>query len=921
MNTQIEDIYHFQHLCYDSERNANCKFWVAIDNEDSKTNGKMYMGFESLQVFIKWRDQREVYQPMYYEQMKGACNEFYDIDGVLGVDKVYYDEHEKKYIMDPSVIIENFIDARIDFQETIFPDIPLKREHFFVKITPPPKDKNKFSAHIVIRNGYAFENCGVHLKTFTELFTDYIVKDEVQHVTFDRCVYTMNRNFRTLGSHKKDEPERVAQRFIGLRDNKSETCEEWCFYASYITRSIFYDIVDKDTAEIQKIFKETNWDKHIDASDDVVTKLTNMILETVDNQQSVLCDGTNEHPDKMQYKSWNMWMCCISNCCDDENIRRALLHKSVEYYRHRDGVKDSDDKLVEHYNSQKGIYPWNMYHLHKWAKIHSDYLTEFKEQDKKIQVVVKRLMFDLRERKAVDNEGNPSKIEFVNQIPEFVEKTKNEYYNKKGVKAVLKGMYKRVTMGSKIYFYMNHDYYCANTKNRVKKFDMTDKINDLTGKSGSLTVNVRIRNHAYKEEMKTYEELVEHVKDLEEDEKSVTKRDRKAIENVPSDYMYISLGTIFTEMLENNEIENYNRPTFHPYLDTPPPFEDSLNTFLGFPYEHNPKMDVSPYTNSRFYENLKTYLCNGEDTIFEWYEDFIAHTIQHPNELPSKMVVFISEQGTGKDAMFSFFSRMIGGEHALQVPSMDSFMTKFNGIQANRLLVRINELSTKGVHFERHELLKEYISRDNIEIEKKGIDTISMPHRARYIGFSQHENVLKVENSDRRLCMIRCNNDKANDKAWFSKIFKEIEDETILKAAFNYYANRDIGNFMIKDIPMTEYKQEQVVLNIPNPLKYIASFFDDKPDEYITDTLFTGSLYLQYNAWISEMGITAKHTRISFVKILKDFGLEERRYRIGKADNKKNGFKIGKDEVRDLMRAFLKSKTWDYKTCLDDVEC
>ena len=90
-------------------------------------------------------------------------------------------------------------------------------------------------------------------------------------------------------------------------------------------------------------------------------------------------------------------------------------------------------------------------------------------------------------------------------------------------------------------------------------------------------------------------------------------------------------------------------------------------------------------------------------------------------------------------------------------------LKNFNSSIAKKLLTKVNEISDKGVHIDKHDQLKEKITCKYLTIEPKGFDSYQLDHVSRYIGFTNKDNILNIEESDRRFMMIKTENDMANN--------------------------------------------------------------------------------------------------------------------------------------------------------------
>ena len=235
---------------------------------------------------------------------------------------------------------------------------------------------------------------------------------------------------------------------------------------------------------------------------------------------------------------------------------------------------------------------------------------------------------------------------------------------------------------------------------------------------------------------------------------------------------------------------------------------------------------------------------------------------------------------------------------------MENLLKNFNSSIARKLLTKVNEISDKGIHIDKHDQLKEKITCKYLTIEPKGFDSFQIDHLSRYIGFSNKDNILNIENTDRRFMMIKTVNDRANDVAYHTEIKNEMDNIDMIKSAFKYYATLDISSYQPRIIPQTIYKSEQKINSLPYSLKFLYTLYEDtlvKKDEY---RKYSENIYTDFLHWNSKVGNNKPVPRLNMVKDFERLGLVKQRIKI--KDTQKVGFKTTYDELQVLFRKYLK---------------
>jgi len=364
----------------------------------------------------------------------------------------------------------------------------------------------------------------------------------------------------------------------------------------------------------------------------------------------------------------------------------------------------------------------------------------------------------------------------------------------------------------------------------------------------------------------------------------------------------------------------YKGLEFHPYLRRKglPRDHGKLNLFSGFPLEIV-EAKQKDFTESLFYRHLATDFFNGDPVELNHFLDHIADMIQCPDKVRGVAHLFYSVQGTGKGMLAAFMSRMLGSEHCVTIKDFDRYMEKFNLAYTNKLLKVFEELPERGGAFNKSDKLKSHIDQREENVEPKGFKMYSINHFARYWFFTNNENTLYIEGSDRRYTLHKISSEHANDKAYFAPIWAELEDTEFLKGAFEYLATRKYDVLSTMKALSTKYKRSQKEANLPKGIKFLIEWIQGNYDEAKDTDLKIASKTLcnAYSAWCED-GYGSYH-KGSFLTQIARIGIDKPRpLRLDGA--RTYCFKLNIHRVQESLREFLKDPEFSFEWSEDDVE-
>jgi hypothetical protein len=237
-----------------------------------------------------------------------------------------------------------------------------------------------------------------------------------------------------------------------------------------------------------------------------------------------------------------------------------------------------------------------------------------------------------------------------------------------------------------------------------------------------------------------------------------------------------------------------------------------LNRWRGWPCDPV-KGDVKPYLElrDRLFGNAKCQLLDGGRVIGEmqcrhWFDQWAAYRVQHPGVRPLQAVVLHGKQGTGK----SMLGRMIGlvhGQHFKEVDQRD-LDSQFTGHMECRTFILGDEVITKDNKRSLPELLKNYITRTTVAINKKYIEAYDMPNEVQWLLTSNHDNAMHIEDEDRRYSVFHVKSPPL-EKEFRERIGRWMEDPQSPAALLHYLMYEvDCSGFdSYREAPMTEAKE------------------------------------------------------------------------------------------------------------------
>ena len=242
---------------------------------------------------------------------------------------------------------------------------------------------------------------------------------------------------------------------------------------------------------------------------------------------------------------------------------------------------------------------------------------------------------------------------------------------------------------------------------------------------------------------------------------------------------------------------------FVPYSKNPPKISNNtFNTFI--PFQMGGSIDTDFV--SEFLLPLTLELCECNDLLQTYLLNWIAHLIQYPEQLPEVMIVLKGREGNGKDTLGKIITKMIGKKYTHYTDKQGEVLGKFNSSAKEKLLITLNE-GTDLDAMMYVEPMKHFFCAREISIKGECDKPYMTNNYARGIMNSNNVRPVQVTDTNRRFFVTRTTDKYMGDKAWFARLYEELEQDGVVQTLFNWFYNRDISEFKVRDFPKGSLEQ------------------------------------------------------------------------------------------------------------------
>jgi Primase C terminal 2 (PriCT-2)/Family of unknown function (DUF5906)/RepB DNA-primase from phage plasmid len=209
---------------------------------------------------------------------------------------------------------------------------------------------------------------------------------------------------------------------------------------------------------------------------------------------------------------------------------------------------------------------------------------------------------------------------------------------------------------------------------------------------------------------------------------------------------------------------------------------------------------------SLYLEHLRDHICSGNRLYYEYSLNWMARAVQHPGQPGEVALVMRGPEGIGKGVFAREFGRLFGA-HFHHIGQAQHLSGRFNAhVQHCSLL--FGDEAFFAADRSHEGILKYLITEPVLMIEPKGLDAYQVANCLHIILASNNEWVVPAGASARRFFVLDVANTRMRDFSYFERLADQM-DNGGREALLHLLLDRDLTNFNVREVPLTEALAEQ----------------------------------------------------------------------------------------------------------------
>lgn len=269
-------------------------------------------------------------------------------------------------------------------------------------------------------------------------------------------------------------------------------------------------------------------------------------------------------------------------------------------------------------------------------------------------------------------------------------------------------------------------------------------------------------------------------------------------------------------------------------------------------------------------EDIAPFLAHAEHLLPDKAQqavifDFMAYTLQKPERKINWAIFLGGDQGIGKDTLFVPLMKLVGEENH-RIVSSDMLTSNFNEWAATKLVI-IEEMAAFG-NVAIVNKLKPYIAAPpyKLPINGKFLRPYEVPNIGNYVLFSNREDALPLDETDRRYFICWSKAEKRDD-AYYRDLYAWFDAN--LETVYGWLMARDVSGFSAKGrAPMTEAKLEMALASRSPLEQHVSVCIEEGRFPFKADLIALSDVIDQFPRHINKVSHKALAT------VLKNLGAQ-----------------------------------------------
>lgn len=252
---------------------------------------------------------------------------------------------------------------------------------------------------------------------------------------------------------------------------------------------------------------------------------------------------------------------------------------------------------------------------------------------------------------------------------------------------------------------------------------------------------------------------------------------------------------------------------------------DIFSVFHGFKYQVLDSVDnnvINP-----FMQFVHEVICDSNDELYNYVIGWIAQMIQHPGIKNETALILKGLEGIGKNRFTDVISELLAGYACKNVTEISELTGNFNSIVENQMFIVLNELKNCGDdRMANFNALKSVITDNTIRINEKNQPRRTSQNVSNFVFVTNNSYPVKISSGDRRYVVLQCNGKYKGNFDFFSQLVNSF-DKKFYDNLLTFFIKYDLSGFQVRNIPMTEAKQDLIDAS-KSPLdQWICDHYND----------------------------------------------------------------------------------------------
>jgi hypothetical protein len=206
--------------------------------------------------------------------------------------------------------------------------------------------------------------------------------------------------------------------------------------------------------------------------------------------------------------------------------------------------------------------------------------------------------------------------------------------------------------------------------------------------------------------------------------------------------------------------------------------------------------------------------------------DCVAYKLQHRGDkINHAILLWGSTQGTGKDSVFEPIFRFIG-KHNLSIITPETLAGQFTHYLECEVVI-VEEMMNFDKRATANKMKPNLACPpDTVIVNKKHTAPYTIPNIQWWVMFSNYEDAVPLEDTDRRYWVHECCLESPRDRAYYDALYAFYDNGGVEKIAGWLLARNVAGRFDPNESPpMTDAKRKMTSLAMPKPVRWVRDQF------------------------------------------------------------------------------------------------